>query len=181
MINSDKFYMHNRETTFAPLILTLKLDAESFAFFDALRRKYFPAERNFLSAHVTLFHNLPGSRVEQIETDLNYLRRRHKTFPLRFSRWRFLGRGTAIEIESAELNRLRDELKNKWNEWLTAQDHQKFKPHITVQNKVAPEAARFLFEELSADWSGKDGAGIGIELWHYLNGPWKLAGEFAFE
>jgi 2'-5' RNA ligase len=76
--------------------------------------------------------------------------RRFKTLPLRFSRWRFLGRGSAIEIESAELNSLRDELKNKWNDWLTAQDRQKFQPHITVQNKVAPESARLLFDELSA-------------------------------
>ncbi len=170
--------MENREPTFAPLILTLKLDAESFAFFDSLRQKHFPAERNFLAAHVTLFHNLPGSQREQIEADLNDLTARQRTFPLRFPKWRFLGRGAAIEVESAELNRLRDELKDKWDEWLTAQDRQKFKPHITVQNKVAPETARFLFDELSADWSGKSGAGIGIELWHYLNGHWKLAGEF---
>lgn len=173
--------MENQETTFAPLIATLKLDAESFAFFNQLRRKHFPAERNFLSAHVTLFHNLPGSRKEQIETDLNQLCRRYKTFPLRFPRWRFLGRGAAIEIESPELNRLQSELKNKWDEWLTNQDRQKFKPHITVQNKVAPGAARLLFDELSADWSERVGAGVGIELWHYLNGPWKLAADFAFE
>jgi len=173
--------MDNRETAFAPLILTLKLDAESFAFFDSLRQKYFPAKRNFLSAHITLFHNLPGNRIEQIEIDLNHLCHGHETFPLGFPKWRFLGHGVAIEVESAELNLLRDELKNKWKEWLTVQDHQKFKPHITVQNKVSPEAARLLFDELSADWSSRNGAGIGIQLWHYLNGPWKLAEEFAFE
>jgi 2'-5' RNA ligase len=173
--------MDNSDATFAPLITTLKLDAESFAFFDALRREHFPAERNFLAAHVTLFHNLPGSRREQIEIDLNDARHRYETFSLRFPKWRFLGRGAAIEVEAAELSRLRDELRNRWDEWLTAQDRQKFKPHITVQNKVAPEVARLLFDELSADWSPRDGAGVGIELWHYLNGPWKLAGEFAFE
>ncbi len=173
--------MNKQDDKFAPLILTLKLDAESFAFFDSLRRKYFPAERNFLSAHVTLFHNLPGDRRERIEFDLNELRGRYEPFALRFPAWRFLGKGAAIEIESAELNRLRGELKNKWDEWLTSQDSQKFKPHITVQNKVAPEAARRLFDKLSADWATRDGAGIGIELWHYLNGPWKLAEEFAFE
>jgi len=173
--------MDKRETTFAPLILTLKLDAESFAFFDSLRRKHFPAERNFLSAHITLFHNLPGDRRERIEADLNDLRRRYKPFALRFLAWRFLGKGAAIEIESAELNRLRGELKNKWDEWLTVQDRQKFKPHITVQNKVAPEAARHLFDELSANWTSRDGAGVGIELWYYMNGPWKLSKEFAFE
>lgn len=173
--------MDNRETAFAPMILTLKLDVESFAFFDSLRRKHFPAERNFLSAHVTLFHNLPGSFREGIESDLNELRRRYKPFALCFPAWRFLGRGAAIEIESSDLNRLRDELKNKWLEFLTNQDRQKFKPHITVQNKVAPEAARRLLDELSKEWTSRDGAGIGIELWHYLNGPWKLVREFAFE
>ncbi len=161
--------------------MTLKLDAESFAFFDSLRREYFPTERNFLSAHITLFHSLPGSQREQIEIDLRQLCRRYKTFPLRFPHWRFLGRGVASEVESAELNRLRDELYNKWNEWLSVQDCQKFKPHVTVQNKVAPEAARLLFDKLSTDWSSRDGAGIGIELWQYLNGPWNLIGEFAID
>jgi len=173
--------MNNQDDKFAPLILTLKLDAESFAFFDSFRRKYFPAERNFLSAHVTLFHNLSGGRRERIEFDLNELCGRYEPFALRFPAWRFLGRGAAIEVESAELNSLRNELKNKWDAWLNNQDRQKFKPHITVQNKVATEAARRLFDEMSAGWTSRDGSGIGIELWHYLNGPWKLAGEFAFE
>lgn len=173
--------MENQEPTFAPLILTLKLDAESFAFFDALRVAHFPPERNFLAAHVTLFHHLPGSRIEDIKTDLRDVCGRYQIFSLDFPALRFLGRGTAVEIESAELNRLRDELKNKWDEWLNAQDRQKFKPHVTVQNKVAPEAARSLFNELSAGWTARRGAGVGVELWHYLNGPWKLAGEFAFE
>ncbi len=172
--------MNNQETIFAPLILTLKLDAESFAFFDSLRQKNFPAERNILAAHVTLFHNLPGNQRERIEIDLSELCRRYKPFTLRFSTWRFLGRGTAIEIESTDLNCLRDELKNIWIEWLTSQDRQKFKPHITVQNKVAPESARILFDNLSANWSSRNGSGIGIQLWHYLNGPWKLAEEFTF-
>lgn len=165
----------------APLILTLKLDRESFAFFDALRRAHFPPERNFLSAHVTLFHHLPGNHVEDIETDLREVCRRYQTFSLRFPALRFLGRGTAIEVESAELNRLRGELKNKWDEWLNAQDRQKFKPHVTVQNKVAPDAAHRLFDELSADWTARSGAGVGVELWRYLNGPWQPVKEFNFQ
>lgn len=172
--------MSNQETICAPLILTLKLDAESFAFFDTLRQKYFPATRNFLSAHVTLFHKLPGSQREQIENDLSVLCSRYQPFTLCFSQWRFLGHGTAIEVESIELSQLRDELKNKWNEWLTKQDLQKFKPHITVQNKVTPNTAQLLFDELTAAWTNSNGVGIGLELWHYLDGPWKLAEEYAF-
>lgn len=173
--------MENSKKLFAPLILTVKLDAASFAFFDALRQKYFPAECNFLAAHVTMFHNLPGRQKEKIESDLIELCGQRKSFPLQFPKLRFLGKGAAFEIESAELNLLREELKNRWNEWLTNQDRQKFKPHITVQNKVAPEVARSLFNELSADWSPRTGAGIGLQFWHYLNGPWKLAAEFPFE
>ena len=172
--------MDNQENSLAPLILTLKLDRESFAFFDALRRKHFPPERNFLAAHVTLFHHLPGSRAKHFKADLEELCRQSETFDLRFSAMRFLGKGVAIEIESAELFQFRETLKNKWFEFLNNQDRQKFKPHITVQNKVAPETARRLFDELSGNWTSRDGTGIGIELWHYLNGPWRLADEFAF-
>lgn len=173
--------MKNSEITDEPLILTLKLDAQSFAFFDALRQKHFPAERNFLAAHITLFHNLPGKNQEEFETDLREVCARYRKFPLLFPNLRFLGKGTAIEIESVELNRLRDELKVCWNNWLTNQDRQKFKPHITIQNKIAPAKARQLFDELSAGWKPRNGAGIGIQLWHYLGGPWKLAKEFAFQ
>jgi hypothetical protein len=45
-----------------PLILTLALDGEAFAFFDGLRRAHFPPERNVVPAHVTLFHALPGEQ-----------------------------------------------------------------------------------------------------------------------
>ncbi len=164
-----------------PLILTLKLDAESFAFFDELRQTHFPAERNFLAAHLTMFHNLPGQYQEKIENDLQNLCDHFKPLPLHFPKWRFLGKGAAVEVESGALLNLRGELKHQFDEWLTNQDRQKFKPHITVQNKVAPDIARDLFDELSANWSGRTGTGIGIELWHYLNGPWKLANEFVFK
>ncbi len=95
--------MENSQNTFAPLILTLKLDAESFAFFDALRQKHFPAERNFLKAHVTMFHHLPGVQKAKIEADLREVSAQHKSFELRFPKPRFLGRGTAFEIKSGEL------------------------------------------------------------------------------
>ena len=47
----------------APLILTLALDADSQAHFDALRKQHFPPAINYLAAHLTLFHHLPGQRV----------------------------------------------------------------------------------------------------------------------
>jgi hypothetical protein len=43
-----------------PLILTLKMDRESFSRFEGLRQAHFPPHRNFIPAHLTLFHHLPG-------------------------------------------------------------------------------------------------------------------------
>ena len=50
-----------------PLILSLKLDQASFDALEVLRQQYFPRARNFLSAHVTLFHQLPGEQETQIK------------------------------------------------------------------------------------------------------------------
>lgn len=164
-----------------PLILTLKIDDESFEFFDALRREYFPAERNFLAAHVTLFHHLPGENLESICRDISEIRNQTKVFPLEFTRWRFLGKGSAMTIESPGLISLRTQLAKLWSADLTAQDRQKFQPHITVQNKVAPDEARTLYEKLSADWRIRSGAAKGLALWHYVAPRWNLEKEFSFE
>jgi 2'-5' RNA ligase len=164
----------------SPLIVTAKMDASSFEFFDGLRRRHFPPERNFLSAHITMFHHLPGAEIIVVEDGLRSAALRQMPIELEFSNVRFLGRGTAIEIESAELNSLRGKLANERRSWLTAQDNQKFKPHITVQNKVAPEEAKILFEQLKSAWEIKMGKAVGLQLWHYRNGPWELAKEFVF-
>lgn len=163
-----------------PLILTLKLDSDLFGSFDALRRKHFPSERNFLAAHITLFHHLPGEEISTVKDDLTRICAEYEAFEIRFPTLRFLGKGTAAEIESAELLRLRSMLAAVWEIWLTAQDQQKFKPHITIQNKVAPDKARKLYEELRANWQAITGKAVGLQLWHYLGGPWELAEEFTF-
>lgn len=164
----------------APLILTLKLDAATQDIFDAWRQTYFPPERNLLSAHLTLFHHLPGEELEKINSDLKRICAAYEDFPLAFSGWRFLGRGVAMTVESNELTKLRAEFARFWNGWLTPQDRQKFRPHITVQNKVAPDQARELYEKLSAEYESFSGVGEGVTLWHYLGGRWKLEKEFPF-
>ena len=165
----------------SPLIVTALLDDSSFEFFDRLRRRYFPPERNFLRAHITLFHHLPGDEITAVESDLGGIASSRKAIELEFSNVRFLGRGTAIDIESVELNSLRGKLANGWRNWLTAQDNQKFKPHVTVQNKVAAEEAKLVFEQLKKGWQIINGKAVGLQLWHYRSGPWELAKEFVFE
>lgn len=164
-----------------PLIVTAKMEASSFEFFNELRRRHFPPERNFLSAHITLFHHLPGEETKVFEKDLENIAAANAEIKLDFSGVRFLGRGTAIEIESPELIALRAKLAYQWEKYLTRQDRQKFKPHITVQNKSEPEAAKILYEKLKTDWQSRKGSALGLQLWHYLDGPWQLAGEFIFE
>lgn len=65
--------------------------------------------------------------------------------------------------------------------WLTPQDRQKFQPHVTIQNKVTPEAARELLERLSDTWEPVTAQGRGLQLWRYRGGPWEGAGTFLFE
>lgn len=167
----------------APLILTLKLDDASFRFFDDLRRDYFPPERNLLRAHLTMFHHLPGEELPQIKSDLAKGAREKEGFPLAFSGWRFLGRGVAANVEAAQLLDLRARLADVWRAWLTTQDRQKFQPHITIQNKVAPEEAKRLYEKLRGrgERTLADGRAEGLQLWHYLSGgTWRLEEGFLF-
>ena len=163
-----------------PLILSLKLDQASFNALDNLRQQYFPPARNFLSAHVTLFHHLPGEREQTIKEFLQEICAETPAFSLLFPGLRFLGKGVAVEIESAGLSRLRKTLATNWSDWLTAQDKQGFRPHVTIQNKVAPEDARRVFDLFAPDWKMDEGTGEGLLLWHYLGGPWKLVEEFPF-
>lgn len=163
-----------------PLILTLKLDAAAFQYFEALRQQHFPPERNFLAAHLTMFHHLLGEELAKIKSDLPEICSTIENFSLVFPSWRFLGKGAAINVEADELLKLRARLANIWRDWLTPQDRQKFQPHITVQNKVAPDEARRLFEKLAAEHSFFNGESEGVTLWHYLGAEWKFEEEFLF-
>ena len=163
----------------APLILTLKLDTASFERFDGLRRAHFPMSLNHIPAHLTLFHKLPGERLTEVLADLDAASPA-APFPLRATGLRKLGRGTAFEIEGAELKSWRGRLAQGWAEELSAQDRQPFRPHVTVQNKVEPIAARALYELLSDSFQPFDLKGTGVLVWRYLGGPWRLEAEVGF-
>ena len=154
-----------------PLILTLELDPDSFAWLDDLRRKHFPPARNVLSAHLTLFHKLDQSRIDAMKA---VLPQRSEPLPLTFSGLRSLGGGVAIEVTSPDLLALRARLVAAVDGDLTRQDSQGFRPHVTVQNKVTAAVARDTFATLQQDFKPRDGQGIALQVWRYLNGPWEL-------
>jgi 2'-5' RNA ligase len=163
-----------------PLILTLRLDPDTFGVLDGLRRAHFPPDRNVVPAHVTLFHDLPGAEEAEIARALAEVCAETSPVQLRFPKVRFLGKGVAADVDAPELVRVRKRLADGWATWLTPQDRQPYRPHVTVQNKADPADARRLFEWLCATWSAFDGRGEGLLLWHYRGGPWELAGEFPF-
>lgn len=167
-------------TASLPLILTLKLDQETFEPLDRLRKQYFPSERNFLPAHITLFHALPAEEELLIYETLYAQCQQTPKWSLQLPDVRFLGRGVALNVDCPELVQLKKHLTEEWLIWLSAQDRQPYKPHVTIQNKVAPEAARELYHQLSQTWKPLKGFAEGLLLWRYLGGPWELRHEIPF-
>jgi hypothetical protein len=53
-----------------PLILTADFSPADLALLDGLRRAHFPPERNRLPAHLTLFHALPPSALNEAKHQL---------------------------------------------------------------------------------------------------------------
>jgi 2'-5' RNA ligase superfamily len=165
----------------APLILTLQFDERSFAFFDEQRRRYFPPERNFIPAHLTLFHALPGEHLARVQQDIEVRASDHKPFRLDVTGLRSLGRGVAYALASAELTDMRRHFALTWNDWLKPQDRQNHNPHVTVQNKVDPTQARALLEDLSERFQPFQVTGVALDLWWYRGGPWEKARTFEFK
>ena len=164
-----------------PLILTLKMDAVSWAHLDELRQQHFPRARNFLGAHLTLFHALPAQHKAHLWADLDEICAQTAPMKLEFPSLRFLGKGTAVEVKAPAVEALRQQLSARWKLFLGAQDARTIAPHVTIQNKVAPAQARALFDQLSQNWRMDDGHGEGVSLWTYQNGPWEWIEDWAFE
>jgi len=160
------------------VIVTLLLDERSQAFFDRLRREHFPAERLVVGAHVTLFHDLPddaGTVVARVLAEL-----RPAPSDVAVTGLRSLGRGVAFTLEARGAAALRDRLAGEFADRLTPQDRQPWRPHVTVQNKVQPEAARALLARLSAGFAPFTARAEGLALWHYRGGPWEPAAAYRF-
>lgn len=164
----------------APLILSLTLAAEDQARLDRLRDAHFPAERNFLAAHVTMFHHLPGQEHAAIGAALAEVAAGQAPFPVRVARLQSLGRGVALALEAEPLLRMRGALARRWADWLTAQDRQGYRPHVTIQNKVEAAVAKRLLAELSAGFAPWTVEAAGLSLWWYRGGPWENAGSYRF-
>ncbi|KQP30896.1 phosphoesterase HXTX [Methylobacterium sp. Leaf104] len=175
--------MTDRTPTPDPLILTLAMDPDTFARFDALRRRHFPQALNHIPAHATLFHHLPGPNEPGIVETLSAMTRTQAPPEVAVTGLRFIGRGVAFVLASDALSAFRARLADAFetsSEGLTAQDRQGWRPHVTVQNKVDPATARALHAALEAEFVPFRFTAPGLLLWRYLGGPWERRASFAF-
>ena len=157
------------------LIATAEIGPEDFGWLERLRRAHYPVERNQVPVHLTIFHALPPSAEGELRSRLAKLARRPAP-KARIEGLMDLGGAVAFRIVSSDLDGIRSELGNDLHGLLSAQDMAGWRPHITIQNKVAPKVARALISSLERDFRPRQLAIHGIGLHRYLDGPWETLG-----
>ncbi len=161
-----------------PVIVTLGFHPEDQMRFDTLRERHFPPALNHIAAHLTLFHHLPGD--QPVAESLQMAAARQAPFPVSVTGLRFLGRGVAYTLDSPNLLRMRTALGQFWNDHLTPQDRQGWRPHVTIQNKTAPAEARALLETMQAAFTPFEVRAEALLLWRYRGGPWDAVARVPF-
>ncbi|QDX25623.1 2'-5' RNA ligase family protein [Sphingomonas suaedae] len=164
----------------APIIVSALFGRRDQAEFDALRREHFPPERNVLPAHLTLFHHLPPSALDELKHRLNAATRGVRAPPAKAAGLMALGRGVAVRIESPGLTAIRRALCEAFAGLLTPQDAGGWRPHVTIQNKVAPSMAKLLLGALGKDFRPREVEIAGLAAWYYRGGPWELISRHMF-
>ena len=167
------------EVAHGPLIVTAELAPDDFAWLNGLRRLHYPAERNQVPAHLTLFRTIPPSAEGEVRQVL-------KTLSARMPPKAFIagvmdmGGGVAFRIASDELERLRAEMANRLHGLLTPQDAGGWSAHVTIQNKVSPREARALMTSLGESYTRRPIRISGLGLHRYLGGLWETLRTYPF-
>lgn len=159
----------------APIVVTGTMGAADQRWFDGLRARHFPPERNFVAAHITLFHQLPPSALDELERMIRAIASDTPPPAAHVREVYSLGRGVAFRIESPALLAARARIAYRFSGMLSEQDRGTPRLHITVQNKVTPAAARALLDELARDFRPRPIAIVGLAAHRYRGGPWELA------
>ncbi len=156
----------------SPIIVTAIFGDGDNGWLQELRRTHYPPERNQVPAHLTLFHHLPPS----VEGELSRRLATHAATPpprATIAGIIDLGGGTALRVESEELEDIRHDLREAFHGLLTPQDNAPLRPHITIQNKVQSTEARKLQQTLRATFQPRNLSIRGIASWRYMGGPWE--------
>lgn len=156
----------------------------------ALRRSHFPRRLpgHQHPAHLTLFHALPGSELHAVTSALAELcaAQREGALALATGEAFRMRRGVGISVAGGggkkAAVRLHAELQRRWWAFLSPQDRRPWRPHWTVQNKAAGEAAvDAAMEDVRDGFRGAEGLATGCALWRYEeDGGWAFEREFDF-
>lgn len=161
------------------LIVTAELAPPDLAWLDGLRRRHYPADRNRLPAHLTMFHAIAPSA----EGELRYRLAGEARAPrprAKLAGIMDLGGGVAFRVASDELDAIRASLSEVMHGSLGAQDAAGWRPHVTIQNKVSPRQARALKDELERSFEPRPLEISGLGLHRYLGGPWERLASYSF-
>lgn len=153
-----------------------------------MRKKYFPPRINKLDAHLTLFHALPGSKLQSdilpvlISVASNTTSFRvHAAQPFRMKK------GIAISVPKHEggqqAQQIHKALQRPWLEagFLSEQDQGGCRVHYTIMNKVDDEGeVAKAMKEVEESWPGNWGTVDGLGLWRYAKGFWRWEKAFTF-
>jgi hypothetical protein len=136
-------------------------------------------DRNRVPVHLTMFHAFPPSALEAVRRQLSI----HAAGPpprASIEGLMDLGGGVAFRVASDDLDSIRNEIADHFHGMIGMQDAAGWRPHITVQNKVPPKAARTLLAELAHDFRPRPLGISALAVHQYLNGPWEALGRYAF-
>lgn len=179
-------------------VLTLLTDKTHHTALTNLRTQYFPPHLNKLGAHITLFHALPGSHLEEVTSTLEDVvvkGPQREPWPIETADAFLLGgkskpKGVGIGVSTASDKRvmeLRDLLQDRWGTFLSEQDSRpgRGKAHYTIMNKVdEPETVWKCLKEVKEGWckdgEGRKGIVDGVRLWRYDRGYWKDGTDFRY-
>jgi hypothetical protein len=164
----------------APLIVLALLPPSVQARLDALRRAHYPADRNRVPAHCTLFHAVPGMVADELVQELAALAHGHAPPLARIDRVIDLDGGTALMVDSPGLVVLRAHLSDRFHGLLSGGDAVPPRFHVTVQNKVPPRQARMLQADLARTWIAIDTTIAGLAVHRVIDGLWHPVGSASF-
>ena len=161
------------------LIITAEIASQDLAWLDELRRQHYPAERNRVPAHLTIFHALPPSAEGEARRALAPFGSEPRPRAA-IEGLMDLGGGVAFRVVSTDLDRIRQQLAEHFHGLLSGQDAGGWRPHVTIQNKVSPRTGRALIAALSENFRPRPLAISGLGLHRYLGGPWEKLAVYSF-
>jgi len=151
------------------------------------RKDYFPARLNKLDAHLTLFHALPGSKLDdEIIPTLEATAKSTEQFHILAATPFRLKHGIAIGVpKTAGGTTARDvhaKLRDQWRPFLSDQDAGGFAAHYTIMNKVDDDKkVNGAFAEVEQNFQACPGMIEGLSLWRYDRSRWEWARDFVFQ